>query len=72
MSVLRHALGTPVLLLIAVLQADGETDPEETRELVGQLLGFLGVIVGVVILLLVLGLPLRSWLHQRRRRDGHD
>jgi L-lactate permease len=71
-SVVFHALGTPALLLIATTQAGTETDPEETRELVGQLLGFLGVTVGVVILLLVLGLPLRSWLRQRRQRDGRD
>lgn len=50
-------------------EAPGEPDPEATREVVGLLLNFLGITVVVVILLLVLGLPARSWLRQRRRRD---
>jgi hypothetical protein len=67
--VVHLMLHTAALLVSAALLAGTETDPEETRELVGQLLGFLGLTVGVVILLLVLGLPLRSWLRQRRERD---
>ncbi len=61
----RRYLPVLAALLLTTIE---ETDPEETRELVGQLLGFLGLAVGAVILLLVLGLPLRSWLRQRRRR----
>lgn len=73
----RWLPGAVVLLLAtsttpALARGDGapEPDPEATREVVGLLLNFLGITVVVVILLLVLGLPARSWLRQRRdRRD---
>ena len=57
-------------LLLAVASTEDGPDPEATREVVGLLLNLLGAAVAVVILLLVLGLPLRSWL--RQRRDPHD
>lgn len=44
-------------------------DPQATREVVGLLLNFLGLTVLAVILLLVVGLPIRSWLRQRRDRQ---
>lgn len=54
-------------------QPGEQLDPEATREVVGLLLNVLGLAVVVVILLLVLGLPARSWLRQRRaHRDVDD
>lgn len=44
-------------------------DPQATREVIGLLLNFLGLTVVAVILLLVVGLPIRSWLRQRRDRQ---
>lgn len=71
-------LSAVVVLLLATVttpalaSGDGpaEPDAEATREVVGLLLNFLGITVVVVILLLVLGLPARSWL--RQRRDQRD